>query len=742
MGMIDRILAKRGFIRNDDKTLEQAGFVKSERLGEVMSGGKSSGAFSILGTPEQQNWDAYLKSYADVEWIFACVTTISHAIAGLPLGVFKERIEDKQRIKEEQFDGEAVDFLEKPCKSEPSLTLYNILDVTSASLELAGNAYWLQEGDNKPTAIIPLIASRVKAIPNDDDNVKRFVKEYKYNPTGISFNDDKALKPYKPELITHFKYMNPVDYIYGIPPLSACRNSKQAFQYMTLANINIFKKASLTDIFLKTDKVLNQKVYNRLLETFHLKHTGVDNAHSVGILEQGLSVQEVRANLRDLEYDLGRRITREEICSVFGVPPLLVGILDKATYSNYKESIKIFYQLTIIPKLKRIEPLINNLIQKFDKDLFVEFDLSVIEALRDDELVKAQIGKIYFDMGVPVSIINDKLNLGLAEYDGWDVGYISVAMVPNGSVQEEPAPEDPNAPKEVDDSPYAKTLGKEWKLEKWSRQTRLMDKVEAGYKKAIKQFFFEQRDGILKRLDTKKDADVQVFTADEISAMKTNGSFPAPQYEKSQFAVDSVLFREEGEIVKWAHTSKKFHALALAESAKQELIMLGIATNFNMNSAVVVNWLAKNGLAKATSVVGSARDDVRNALLEGMKNGEGVIDLKKRVMNAYDGFSEDGYKAQRIARTEVTTASNEGVLQSYKQSGVIAKKGWINEPNARDSHLLAGKRYGTDATAIPVGDDFELTGGSGQAPCQIGAPEEDINCRCTMFAVLKKRDEE
>jgi HK97 family phage portal protein len=727
-----------------DKYLESKGFFKAQRIGEIMTGKQSGLDFSLLGRSDVSQYEAYLKTYADVEWIYACVYTIANAIAGLPFRIYKDGTKDGEIIKIPVTSGDAYNFLKKPNVTDPSLTWYNILEMTVASMELTGNAYWLSEGDSKAGNIVPMISSRVRAIPETDTEKKRFVKQYVYIPAGGMEGNEKNPK-YEPQYISHFKYMNPSNYIYGLSSLSACRLSKDTYKFMTQANMNIFRKASLTDLFLKTDKVLNDKVYDRLLKNFQAKHTGVDEAHAVGILEQGLDIKEVRQNLRDLEYNEGRRITREEICSVFNVPPLLVGILDKATYSNYKESIKIFYQLCIIPKLKRIEPTITNLVSKYDPSLYAEADLSGIEALRDDEKVKAEIAKIYFDMGMPVKTINKKLNMNIDEYDGWEIGYLPVALMPAGGDRTPDEGTPPEPPKAIDDLiPYRKTLGANWKVEKWHRYTAITEKIERGYMKIIRGFFFDQRDAIAKRLEAKKD--FTTLTPDELKAFTLDAEYAKyaesakAKVEKAGFEVDTVLFNEAGEIKRWASASRKVHGLSLEESARHELIMLAVTTSFNMNSDSVINWLDKYGMKRATDVIGTARAGIREQLVEGLKAGESIAELKKRLVEYYDGYAEEKWKALRVARTEVMTASNQGNLEAYKQSGVVEKKGWLGEPDARDTHLLAQRTY-DESGAIPLNEKFEVGGDSMIAPGQGSDPAQVINCRCTLFAVLKRRED-
>ena len=86
-----------------------------------------------------------------------------------------------------------------------------------------------------------------------------------------------------------------------------------------------------------------------------------------------------------------------------------------------------------------------------------------------------------------------------------------------------------------------------------------------------------------------------------------------------------------------------------------------------------------------------------------------------------------------IARTEVLGAANGGTLDAWQQSEVVDKKVWLAalDDRTRDSHVDAhGQTVGID-------ENFIVGNGSGPTPGQIGLPEEDIQCRCSMTAIIK-----
>ncbi|KKN37327.1 hypothetical protein LCGC14_0764700 [marine sediment metagenome] len=691
------------------------GFEKGVRARQIASAEheQTQSLVSAFGDPIQKNFDKFLKGYADHVWVYACVFTIANTIASLPFRVFKVTQTRDGAVKREITSGAVIDLIRRPSIDDPNMTWYNLIEFTMASLELAGNAYWLHEGEQIPTELIPLIASRVQALPGKE----RFIDGYRYVIPGKS----QAIDPYKPEIISHFKYMNPAGNIYGIPSLAPGRFSVDNFSSMLQTNMNIFKNGALTDIFLKTDRSLSDKAYNRLLHFFKKRHVGLKKAHKPGVLEEGLDIKEIRKNLRELEYIKGNMITREEICAAFGVPPLLVGILDKATYSNYKESVKVLYNLSIIPKINRIQPIINNtVISKFGSDLVGEFDLSEVEALKEDEKEKSEIAKNFFSMGVPMKQINAKLKLNFTEFIGWDKSWLPINLIEAGTTAEEGDPgadDDDDKSKDVDMSneiPYIKMFGKEWKREKWIKFVKLGQRIEKAYMKLIDQFFTKERNAMLRGL---KAASGQPLTETRIEKL-----------------LDDNLA-----IKGWSNENTKFHRLALNETAKQEVNLLNQKEiSFDIANPAVRKWLSGYALSRSTLVHKTLKTTLKKEILAGVDASESVAQISRRIVSVYEPYKQERFKANRIARTEILAASNQGALEVYDQNEEIEGKGWINEPDARDSHQAAGNKYDEKGT-IPKKDKFILAGGSGPAPGQIGTAEEDVNCRCTIFAKLRKK---
>lgn len=115
--------------------------------------------------------------------------------------------------------------------------------------------------------------------------------------------------------------------------------------------------------------------------------------------------------------------------------------------------------------------------------------------------------------------------------------------------------------------------------------------------------------------------------------------------------------------------------------------------------------------------------DIQRELARGEALGEGIPDLKKRVQHVLTGAK--GYRAERIARTEVLGAANAGAWHGGLASEAKAKK-WLSavDSRTRADHLsVEGGRW------IPVTREFQVGASKMMYPHAAGAPAgQTVNC--------------
>ena len=132
-------------------------------------------------------------------------------------------------------------------------------------------------------------------------------------------------------------------------------------------------------------------------------------------------------------------LSREDLCGfIYQVPLILLGVLENSSYNNIKEATRLFYRFCIMPRLVKNREVWQKLLDMFGEGYTIEYDLSQVEALKEDRDAKVKRAKELFSMGVSVKEINRLEDLGIKKYEGWDKGYLPFNLTEIGAEPKEP----------------------------------------------------------------------------------------------------------------------------------------------------------------------------------------------------------------------------------------------------------------------------------------------------------------
>lgn len=123
----------------------------------------------------------------------------------------------------------------------------------------------------------------------------------------------------------------------------------------TAAN-NTFKNGLMPSTYFKIDRILKPDQREEFRQNL-AKISGAINAGNAPLLEGGMTVGDVGINPDDAQLLESRQLSAEEICSIFGVPPAMIGRGDKASsWASSSEQMNLwFLQYGLRPWIKRIE---------------------------------------------------------------------------------------------------------------------------------------------------------------------------------------------------------------------------------------------------------------------------------------------------------------------------------------------------------------------------------------------------
>ena len=219
-------------------------------------------------------------------------------------------------------------------------------------------------------------------------------------------NDGKGIRGYRVDFLSgdreipasevlHVKTPNP-DYdevgnwLYGQSPFRAARVSIQTYNKSMETGIWFLENKGAQKILFNKDKEkhLSDEVIDKLKQRFRKIGQGSKNAANLPILSGEFGVLDVSATASEALVLEQRLQAAKEICNVMNFPIQLLG-LDTATYQNAKEAKKLLWENVIIPILCEIKAGLNRwLTPQFGKDIYLDFDLSDIDALQEDKLMR------------------------------------------------------------------------------------------------------------------------------------------------------------------------------------------------------------------------------------------------------------------------------------------------------------------------------------------------------------------
>ena len=125
-------------------------------------------------------------------------------------------------------------------------------------------------------------------------------------------------------------------------------------------------------------------------------------------------------------------------------------------------------------------------------------------------------------------------------------------------------------------------------------------------------------------------------------------------------------------------------------------------------------------------------EKLRKEITTGIRRGKSYKDIAKEIDKRFDiGFGN----AVRISRTEGHRAREKGNIDSITQAqelGIRIKKQWLTakDERVRDTHTEL------DGVTIDINEKFEIDGYTASEPGGFGVASEDINCRCTLIAII------
>lgn len=650
---------------------------------------------AAFGTGPEWAKSVYGDYYATSNLVYAAVKLKADAVARPRLRVYRVNGEDKQEIDPDH----PLQVLLR--RVNPWWTGIDLWRLTSMHLDLWGSSFWaLERGTGGlPTEIWPLRPDRVRIVADE----QRYVREFVYFAS-------RGERHFLPQDIIWFREVNPLDELSGLSPVAPLRLSIDATQDAELHNRNVFVGGLLNDSVITSQGPVTDDQVNDLWVRLRKKFAGPKNSHRPMVLGDGLEVKQMALSAKDMEFLGFLRWGVEQTSRAFNVPKTLLHDLERATYSNIDAEERILWRNAIVPRLQFLAAEVNEMLTpQFGPDLEVEFDLSDIEALQADENAIAQSEREDVKLGI-VTINEARQRRGMEPVPWGDEP--PAALPPLGGFSSQPTEEGP-----VPEEPAAMMTALSASSYRLYRPPELTDE----FLHRMGQAHEERLARFGKRF---QDLQQGLFQRQRAEALR--------RVRQGAKTLEEI-FIVKSWIVPFLRDGKPLVQNSLLQSAQHQISTFGLGVSFDVNNEILQNWLDDRLTFWAERTNEETARLLLSELQDAQRAGESIRDIQGRVEKVF-GFS-DSVRSERIARTEIQSATNHGALEAYRQSGIVREKMWLTsiDGRERDSHREAHRQV------VPLEGMFSVGGEMLAAPGDTrGSAKEIINCRCTISPVVRR----
>jgi HK97 family phage portal protein len=356
--------------------------------------------------------------------VFALVNKLALNTARLPLKVYRRSDTGRTPARDEPY----AKLLRNP---NPKHDAFFFWLWTVCTFNVHGEAMWvkIRGANGQPRELWPLHPANVftrRAGPDEAPYEEGELLYVFHLGAGTV-----PLETYREADVVHFKAYNPDSTIRGMSPLEALRMTLLNEDAARRATEAFWRNGARPSVVLTAPGSLTEGAQQRVKASWDSIHGGVDNFAKTAILEEGMAPHVLSLTAEEAQYIQTRKLSQEECCIAYDVPPPAMHILDHATFSNITEQMRSVYRDTMAPRLGLFESVMDSSLRPdFDAtgDLYAEFLMDEVMRGNFEARMEAYAKGIGFGIMKP-SEARDKENLSDAGKDA-DRLFINSTIIP------------------------------------------------------------------------------------------------------------------------------------------------------------------------------------------------------------------------------------------------------------------------------------------------------------------------
>lgn len=675
--------------------------------------------------------------------VFACIDAIATAVSNTRFHLYQV---DKQGNKTERDDHDAFKLLQKPNDFQTAIDLFYIM---SAHLEAFGRTF-----------VMPEITKGEMKIPTG---------LYVVNPQLIEIKSD-PIKLYSSYTLrvgtkTETKKLNELINVWRPHPFNQADavSTIQMARYEANGDLNsldynetFFKQGARPSGVLTTEQLLSDEAFEELKTQWKETYEGKHNQNKTIVLEGGMKYEQMSLNQKDMDFIEQRRLSRDQILSIFRVPKSVLAIADDVNRANADAQEYIFAKYVVKPRLEMIFDKLNTFFLpmfKGTEGMFLEYENPVPEdkelALREKE---ASVGKWRTR-----NEIREEENR--EPVDGGDELYVDGMQMSLSEIEEEKKnpkqdPNDNNS--DNNDNPNDNSGGKNDDSDKNGDSKPKDGQKDTSADNAVKKDLsptpLSEGDS---RRESEKSADhserggesqeetqqkkekaikytltVRRFIrnrtryldkAEKMMARKIKAHFTTLELNIGKKKGVELMMQElMPDMDRWAKALAtivfEYQSNVAEDGKNQAARAFDLNPDFSLEHSGAIKYLQNEAQKMAFDVKETMLNRAREVIAESLKDDK--VSLRKIGEDLKSVYKDEKqWRVDRIARTETAKAYHVGSKALYEQSGMVSKYLWITVDPCEICAAYDGKVY--EANYLPQ------------------EPPVHPNCRCEVVPMFE-----
>jgi len=324
----------------------------------------------IGGFPGVAGVDVNTTTAEGISAVYACVAAISETVGSLPLDVYRNTDNGREKAKTHP--------LYRLLHDAPNnyQTALEFREQMQRHVLLRGNAYaeivWNPNGSVK--ALLPMHPDSVTVLRSSLGNLV-------YDHADGKGNQRRLLA----DEVLHLRYHSD-DGILGRSPIQVARDTIGLALAERTHGAMMFQQGTKLSGVIETPPGTTREQAGQIRESWSAGQSGVGNHGKTAVLPQGATFKTVSMTLEDAEWIEARRLSIVETARLFRVPPVMIGDMEASNYSNVVELAKFFVTNTLRRHLVMWEQAVNRACIN-NPAFFVEHNVEGL--LRGDSLARA-----------------------------------------------------------------------------------------------------------------------------------------------------------------------------------------------------------------------------------------------------------------------------------------------------------------------------------------------------------------